>query len=55
MTPLAGVRVLEVAMYGFVPSAGAAPGFAQQTDQILEELDLDWDKIIDLKAAGAVT
>ncbi len=23
MTPLKGVRVLEVAMYGFVPSAGA--------------------------------
>lgn len=35
--------------------AGPAPGFAEQTDQILEELGLEWDKIIELKAAGAVT
>ncbi|MEO3760179.1 CoA transferase [Mycobacterium sp. B14F4] len=32
-----------------------APGFAEQTDEILEELGLDWDRIIELKAAGAVT
>ena len=34
---------------------GPAPGFAAQTDEILGELDLDWDRIIALKAAGAVT
>ncbi|WP_099021553.1 CaiB/BaiF CoA transferase family protein [Mycolicibacterium palauense] len=35
--------------------SGPAPGFAEQTDEILEELGLDWDRIIELKAAGAVT
>jgi crotonobetainyl-CoA:carnitine CoA-transferase CaiB-like acyl-CoA transferase len=34
---------------------GPAPGFAAQTDEILAELDLGWDRIIALKAAGAVT
>jgi crotonobetainyl-CoA:carnitine CoA-transferase CaiB-like acyl-CoA transferase len=34
---------------------GPAPAFAEQTDEILGELDLDWDRIIALKAAGAVT
>ena len=34
---------------------GPAPEFAAQTDEILAELDLDWDRIIALKAAGAVT
>jgi len=34
---------------------GPAPEFAAQTDEILTELDLDWDRIIALKAAGAVT
>ena len=37
------------------PHAGSAPGFAEQTDQILEELGLDWERILDLKTAGAVT
>jgi hypothetical protein len=37
------------------PHAGPAPHFAEQTDQILEELGWDWDKIIDLKTASAVT
>jgi crotonobetainyl-CoA:carnitine CoA-transferase CaiB-like acyl-CoA transferase len=37
------------------PQTGPAPGFAEQTDDILMELGLDWDRIIDLKTAGAVT
>jgi len=37
------------------PQSGPAPGFAEQTDEILEELGLDWDRIIALKTAGAVT
>ncbi|MBV8345964.1 MAG: CoA transferase [Mycolicibacterium sp.] len=37
------------------PHAGRAPGFAEQTDEILLELGLDWDRIIELKTAGAVT
>jgi crotonobetainyl-CoA:carnitine CoA-transferase CaiB-like acyl-CoA transferase len=37
------------------PQTGAAPGFAEQTDEILLELGLDWDRIIELKTAGAVT
>ncbi|MDV3127801.1 CoA transferase [Mycobacterium sp. 21AC1] len=37
------------------PSTGPAPGFAEQTDDILVELGLDWDRIIELKTAGAVT
>ncbi len=32
-----------------------APEFAAQTDQVLTELGLDWEQIIALKAAGAVT
>ena len=31
------------------------PAFAEQTDEILLELGLDWDRIIELKTAGAVT
>ncbi|WP_194903759.1 CaiB/BaiF CoA transferase family protein [Catenulispora rubra] len=34
---------------------GPAPEFAAQTEEILGELGLDWDRIIALKAAGAVT
>ena len=34
---------------------GPAPAFAEQTDEILQELGLDWDRIIELKTAGAVT
>ncbi|MCF6389503.1 CoA transferase [Mycobacterium sp. MBM] len=37
------------------PSTGGAPGFAEQTDEILAELGLDWDRIIELKTVGAVT
>jgi crotonobetainyl-CoA:carnitine CoA-transferase CaiB-like acyl-CoA transferase len=37
------------------PQTGPAPGFAEQTDDILMELGLDWDRIIALKTAGAVT
>ncbi|CAJ1509074.1 CaiB/BaiF CoA transferase family protein [[Mycobacterium] holstebronense] len=37
------------------PVTGAAPGFAEQTDEILAELGLDWDRIIELKTVGAVT
>ncbi|AKS33263.1 CaiB/BaiF CoA transferase family protein [Mycolicibacterium goodii] len=37
------------------PQPGPAPGFAEQTDDILAELGLDWDRIIELKTAGAVT
>jgi crotonobetainyl-CoA:carnitine CoA-transferase CaiB-like acyl-CoA transferase len=34
---------------------GPAPEFAAQTEEILGELGLDWDRILALKAAGAVT
>ncbi|MBX7434971.1 CoA transferase [Mycobacterium sp. Y57] len=37
------------------PDSGPAPGFAEQTDEILLEMGLDWDRIIELKTAGAVT
>ena len=37
------------------PDTGPAPAFAEQTDEILQELGLDWDRIIELKTAGAVT
>lgn len=37
------------------PQSGPAPEFAAHTDDILAELGLDWDRIIALKAAGAVT
>nr|CRL74628.1 dehydratase [Mycolicibacter nonchromogenicus] len=37
------------------PATGPAPGFAEQTDEILAELGLDWDRIIELKTVGAVT
>ncbi len=37
------------------PESGPAPGFAEQTDEILMELGFDWDRIIELKTAGAVT
>jgi crotonobetainyl-CoA:carnitine CoA-transferase CaiB-like acyl-CoA transferase len=37
------------------PHTGPAPEFAEQTDEILMELGLDWDRIIELKTAGAVT
>jgi crotonobetainyl-CoA:carnitine CoA-transferase CaiB-like acyl-CoA transferase len=37
------------------PETGPAPQFAEQTEEILMELGLDWDRIIELKSAGAVT
>lgn len=37
------------------PKTGPAPGFAEQTEEILADLGLDWDRIIELKTIGAVT
>ena len=37
------------------PYSGPALNFAEQTDEILLELGLDWDRIIELKTRGAVT
>src|SRR3984957_4656953 len=37
------------------PGSGPPPGVAEQTDEILMELGLDWDRIIELKTIGAVT
>jgi crotonobetainyl-CoA:carnitine CoA-transferase CaiB-like acyl-CoA transferase len=37
------------------PRTGPAPGFAEQTEEVLLELGLDWDRIIELKTAGVVT
>jgi crotonobetainyl-CoA:carnitine CoA-transferase CaiB-like acyl-CoA transferase len=37
------------------PQPRQAPGFAEQTDEILAELGYDWDRIIELKTTGAVT
>jgi len=37
------------------PAPGPAPEFAAQTEEILLELGLDWERIIELKTAGAVT
>ncbi|MBD0323916.1 MAG: CoA transferase, partial [Aldersonia sp.] len=37
------------------PELAPAPEFAAQTEDILVELGLDWDRIIELKTAGAVT
>jgi crotonobetainyl-CoA:carnitine CoA-transferase CaiB-like acyl-CoA transferase len=37
------------------PQLGPAPAFAAQTEEILQELGLDWDRIIALKEAGVVT
>jgi crotonobetainyl-CoA:carnitine CoA-transferase CaiB-like acyl-CoA transferase len=37
------------------PTLGPAPTFAEQTDDVLRALGLDWDRIIALKLAGAVT
>ncbi|MFC5752203.1 CaiB/BaiF CoA transferase family protein [Actinomadura rugatobispora] len=37
------------------PELGPAPEFAAQTEEVLLELGLDWERIIALKEAGAVT
>lgn len=37
------------------PQTAPAPGFAEQTDEILLELGVDWDRIIELKTVGAIT
>lgn len=37
------------------PSIGPSPEFAAQTEEVLLELGLDWDRIIALKSAGAIT
>ena len=31
-----------------------APDVGEQTEQILQEMGLDWDRILELKAAGAI-
>ena len=37
------------------PTLSAAPDFAAQTDEVLLELGLDWDRLLELKSAGAIT
>lgn len=37
------------------PHLSPAPEFAAQTEEILLELGLDWDRIIAVRKAGAVT
>jgi crotonobetainyl-CoA:carnitine CoA-transferase CaiB-like acyl-CoA transferase len=37
------------------PEPFPAPGFAEQTDEVLLELGLDWDRLIALKEDGAIT
>jgi crotonobetainyl-CoA:carnitine CoA-transferase CaiB-like acyl-CoA transferase len=37
------------------PELGPAPEFAAQSEEILVELGIGWDRIIELKDAGAIT
>ena len=37
------------------PEPAPAPGFAEQTDEVLLELGLDWDRLFELKSSGAIT
>jgi crotonobetainyl-CoA:carnitine CoA-transferase CaiB-like acyl-CoA transferase len=37
------------------PRLRPSPGFAEQTDEVLLELGLDWDRLIELKSAGVIT
>jgi crotonobetainyl-CoA:carnitine CoA-transferase CaiB-like acyl-CoA transferase len=37
------------------PELRPAPGFAEQTDEVLQGLGLDWDRIMALKVEGVVT
>jgi crotonobetainyl-CoA:carnitine CoA-transferase CaiB-like acyl-CoA transferase len=37
------------------PEPAPAPGFAEQTDEVLLELGLDWDRLLELKSSGTVT
>jgi len=37
------------------PALAPAPDFAAQTDEVLLELGLDWDRLLELKSAGAIT
>jgi crotonobetainyl-CoA:carnitine CoA-transferase CaiB-like acyl-CoA transferase len=46
----------ELVAFDEKPTATArAPEFNEQGDEILQELGYDWDRIVELKAAGAVT
>jgi crotonobetainyl-CoA:carnitine CoA-transferase CaiB-like acyl-CoA transferase len=36
------------------PAAGSVPEMGQHTEEVLLELGYDWDRIIELKEAGAV-
>lgn len=37
------------------PELRPAPAFAEHTDEVLQDLGLDWDRIVELKIGGAVT
>jgi crotonobetainyl-CoA:carnitine CoA-transferase CaiB-like acyl-CoA transferase len=37
------------------PVLRPSPGFAEQTDQVLLDIGLDWDRLFELKSAGAIT
>jgi len=39
---------------GVAPSLASAPEHGEQTDEILEELGFDWERILELKEQGAV-